>query len=271
MPGVSFDRAAGYYDATRGYPAGVDGQLRDAIVAHVAATYATHFLELGVGTGRIALPFLQAGYDYTGIDISTEMMAELSRKVTAQGLPNPQLHVGDVANMPFADASYDVIVSVHVLHLVDDWNATLREAGRVVRPGGYIILANDDHIAAEPPNPPDQIFPVWDAILDELSVPPEQRRAGAVRGLDSQFEEQLRDAGATVERITLITYPGKSRSAREGVQRFQQRLFSSCWAIPDDTFAIASKRLGEWLATTCTDPDTQYANMSRIDAIVARM
>jgi len=66
MPGISFDRAAEYYDNTRGFPEGVDEQIRAAIVNYTGASFNTRFLELGVGTGRIALPFIQAGYDYSG-------------------------------------------------------------------------------------------------------------------------------------------------------------------------------------------------------------
>src|SRR5689334_15191889 len=81
MASVSFDRAAEYYDSTRGYAEGVAERIRDAIVSYTGADKDTKFLELGVGTGRIALPFIRAGYDYTGIDLSQEMMAKLREKV----------------------------------------------------------------------------------------------------------------------------------------------------------------------------------------------
>ena len=271
MPGVTFDRAAGYYDATRGYPEGIDAQLRDAILAYVQAHPATRFLELGIGTGRIALPFLQAGCDYTGIDISAAMMAELERKAAEQRLPLPQLHLGDVAHMPFADASFDVVISVHVLHLVDDWEATLREACRVVRPGGWIILANDEAVQHEPPNPPDLVFPAWNTILDQLEVPDDLRRARVVRGLDPRFVDVLRDQGAAIERVALVNYLRAPRTAREIARRFQERLVSSSWAVPDDLHAQASQKLDEWLARVCSAPDLPFADEARIDAIAARM
>src|SRR5262245_29942346 len=82
MSPVSFDRAAEYYDTTRGYAAGSAERIRDAIVAYIGAERDARFLELGVGTGRIALPFIRAGDHYTGVDISQAMLERLSGKLT---------------------------------------------------------------------------------------------------------------------------------------------------------------------------------------------
>ena len=65
MPGVNFDRAAEYYDATRGYPPGVDEQLRDALIKQLQLAPQAHIIEPGIGTGRIAFPFVRAGYRYS--------------------------------------------------------------------------------------------------------------------------------------------------------------------------------------------------------------
>ncbi|MGQ9836552.1 MAG: hypothetical protein ACUVRV_00945 [Cyanobacteriota bacterium] len=52
---VCFDRAASFYDVTRGFPAGVDEEIADAILSAVEATQNTYFLEVGIGTGRLSL------------------------------------------------------------------------------------------------------------------------------------------------------------------------------------------------------------------------
>ncbi|WP_414520260.1 class I SAM-dependent DNA methyltransferase, partial [Synechococcus sp. H55.10] len=77
---VCFDRAADFYDATRSFPPAVEEEIADAILAAVGATPETHFLEVGIGTGRIALPLIRRGCPYTGIDISERMLAVLRRK-----------------------------------------------------------------------------------------------------------------------------------------------------------------------------------------------
>jgi ubiquinone/menaquinone biosynthesis C-methylase UbiE len=82
MTSVSFDQAVSHYDETRGLALGVAEQIRDAIVQFTQVQTATaRLLELGVGTGRIALPFIEAGYDYIGVDISLAMMDQLKQKV----------------------------------------------------------------------------------------------------------------------------------------------------------------------------------------------
>ena len=60
MPGVNFDRAASFYDATRALPDGVAEEVGDAILRRVAAGSDTRFLEVGIGTGRVALPLIRA-------------------------------------------------------------------------------------------------------------------------------------------------------------------------------------------------------------------
>src|SRR5882757_8901159 len=112
MPPASFDRAAEYYDTTRGYAAGSDERIRDAIVAYTAANSDTHFLELGVGTGRIALPFIRAGYDYTGVDLSPAMMARLADKLAGDADAAAyrfELREADITALPFEAARFDVI------------------------------------------------------------------------------------------------------------------------------------------------------------------
>ena len=52
MPGISFDRAVAYYDATRGYPPGVAEQIRDAIIRETNADHTTRFLEFKVNPRR---------------------------------------------------------------------------------------------------------------------------------------------------------------------------------------------------------------------------
>ena len=78
---LAFDRAAPLYDATRGYPPEVAEQIGAAIIKAADAQPDTRFLEIGVGTGRIALPIALHGYDYTGVDISAPMVDRLRAKV----------------------------------------------------------------------------------------------------------------------------------------------------------------------------------------------
>src|SRR5579862_6157046 len=145
---ISFDRAASYYDATRGYPPDVEQAIGQAIVAAAAATPATRFLEIGVGTGRIALPVIALGFDYTGVDISAAMMDRLREKLedieraTGQH-PRATLLEADMQALPFDDAHFDVVIAAHVFHLVGDPARAWQEAMRVLRPGGVLLVCGD--------------------------------------------------------------------------------------------------------------------------------
>ena len=271
MPGVSFDRAASFYDATRALPAGVTEQIRDQLIQALGIRPDWRMLEIGVGTGRIALPFIQAGYTYWGIDISAEMLKILQ----AQQPNTPSQHVtlmrGDVMKLPLRTHSFDMLLSMHVLHLVDDWRQTLHEAMRVLRPAGWLVLLNDEHAHTDTPSAGEQVQQAWSAILDELHVPEEQRRARAVRGLDQQFVDFLHEQGLSVKRITLLNYQKEPISIREVVRQYQKRIFSSLWFIPDDIYAQAAQRLEGWLTTQCAEPDTPLARPGKIDAIIGNV
>lgn len=129
-------RVADQYDALRGHPPAVARQIGEALAA--AAGGPGHVLEPGVGTGRVALPLLEAGCEVTGVDLSADMLAALA------GRELPRLHLvrGDVTRLPFAAASFDAAVCVHVLHLVDS-RAVLEALLHLVRPGGTLLLGRD--------------------------------------------------------------------------------------------------------------------------------
>lgn len=76
----NFDPDARQYDATRTFAPATLRRFVASILREVAATRATRFLELGIGTGRFALPLIQRGYRVTGIDISAKMLRRCRRK-----------------------------------------------------------------------------------------------------------------------------------------------------------------------------------------------
>ncbi len=274
MQSVRFDRAATYYDATRGYAPGSPERIRDAIIAQTGATSATRFLEIGVGTGRIALPFLAAGYRYAGVDLSRPMLAVLRAKLPSQG-SLPPLVEGDVTRLPFADARFDVVLGVHILHLVADWRATVREARRVLRsPGGQLLLAgetgpDDQPPGADAPPPPVQAQRAWRAILAELGHPERAGQPG-IRPQDPAVRAELEALGASVQELDLTAYERLPLSARMVAQGFRDRIYSSDWARPDELHAAAVARLEQWLASACPDPDTLFAMQGRFRVVLAQ-
>jgi len=270
MQSVSFDRAAGFYDATRGYAPGSAERIRDGIVAATNASRSTRFLEIGIGTGRIALPFLAAGYRYAGVDLSRAMLRVLQGKLPGD---SPQLVVGDATRLPFADGHADVGIAVHVLHLVADWRATLREAYRVLRrPGGQLLLAGDTGADEDSPDlaapAPVQAQRAWREILAALGHPVRTGQPG-IRLHDPAVRAELEALGAQVHELDLAEYERPPISARTVARGYHDRIYSSDWARPDAIHAEALARLDAWLAT-CPDPDTPYTLRGHFRAVLAR-
>lgn len=125
MPSQDFGRVADIYDATRSLPEGEMQLLLDAIASVIPA--GSPVVDVGVGTGRFALPLQQRGYNVVGIDISKAMMAKAAQKGVEQ------MVFADVQKQPFRDDVFEAAVLVHILHLVSDWATVVKEAARVSR------------------------------------------------------------------------------------------------------------------------------------------
>ena len=96
-------------------------------------------LELAAGTAR-NLPFYSADVRVTGVELSPEM-AELGKQRAADLGREIHMRVGDATELPFPDESFDTVVCTYGLCTIPDDAAAVREAKRVLKPGGRILLA----------------------------------------------------------------------------------------------------------------------------------
>ncbi len=104
-------------------------------------------LELAAGTAR-NLPFYASDVKLTGVELSSEMAALGKRRAEDLGR-EIDMRVGDAEALPFPDESFDAVVCTYGLCTIPDDAAAIREAKRVLRPGGKILLA--EHVRS--PNP----------------------------------------------------------------------------------------------------------------------
>jgi SAM-dependent methyltransferase len=237
---------------------------------------------LGVGTGRIALPFIRAGYDYTGVDISQAMMDQLLAKLendAQRASYRFQLRQGDITELPFEDSAFDVIIMVHVLHLVADWQAVLREARRVLRPGGWLLLGQDGDPNEGAPSDdtstpePLHVRRKWLELRREFGFDRPAGRANLwveERQVVNQIAAFLQQLGANTTVVRLAEFERPPLSPRGMVARVRERVYSSDWEVPDDVYAEMLCRLDEWFQRTITAPDTPAALTGVFSAIAAK-
>jgi SAM-dependent methyltransferase len=104
-------------------------------------------LDVGIGTGRVSLPFVEEGLNLTGVDASAAMIERCGRDARAADV---RLVTGELEHLPFAHEAFDTVMSVDTFTHFPDWAANLDELFRVTRFGGRIIVdvGSRDHVDA---------------------------------------------------------------------------------------------------------------------------
>lgn len=98
-------------------------------------------LDVGTGPGVIAIMLAEGGYDVTAIDFSPDMLAHARENALKRDL-SITFKQSDTESLPFADESFDVIVSRFVLWTVVDPQIVVNEWHRVLKPGGRVVYAD---------------------------------------------------------------------------------------------------------------------------------
>ncbi len=96
-------------------------------------------LEVGLGVGSDLLSWARAGADVCGVDLTEASVNLIRRRLDAEGL-HARVIVGDAENLPFEDGQFDIFYSWGVLHHTPDTERALRQAWRVLKPGGALKL-----------------------------------------------------------------------------------------------------------------------------------
>lgn len=152
-------------------------------------------LDLGSGGGFdcfIAGPRVGASGRVIGVDMTAEMVSRARAGIGAyrarSGLDNVEFRLGEIENLPVADASVDVVISNCVLNLSPDKRRVWREIARVLRPGGRVAISD---LALRKPLPP--------AVRDDVEA-----LVGCVAGAEliDDVRSAAESAGLRVLRLT---------------------------------------------------------------------
>jgi len=202
---VCFDRMAGTYDALRPSP---PPQVIEALAEELSDC--SLVLEVGVGTGRLAVPLLERGFRMVGIDLSRKML-DVGR---AKGLSH--VVVGDVCHLPFRQKAFDAVLAVHVLHLVRNWPALLSEVRRVTKEK---LVTN--WRAVEPPSP--SLRQVYHESLLERGFQP---------GVGNRWEDELARLIPPWREARILAYEEETK-LDEPLRSLRQREMTVTWDVPE--------------------------------------
>jgi SAM-dependent methyltransferase len=227
---VNFDRAADFYDQTR--LSAPETLARVVSLLHRELEGRGPSLEIGVGTGRMALPLWERGVRMVGVDISSRMVARLVEKAGGR-VPFP-LALGDATALPFRADAFGAALASHVFHLIPDWREAVAELVRVVRPGGTVLV---------------ELTGSWSEMYADV-----RGRLAEAGGLDrlhlgvsrsEELDDAFRRAGTTLRELPCVEERDEV-VLEELIRAFETGRFSYAWRVDDDLRPRAAREVREW-------------------------
>lgn len=115
-----------------------DSFEKDKILSMLGDLKGKRVLDVGAGTGRLAVRMVKSGADVTALDISEKMLKKLFN------VPSSMFHVvvGDAENLEFAGESFDVVIAAFLIVHLKDPRRFFDEAYRVLKSGGLFLVTN---------------------------------------------------------------------------------------------------------------------------------
>lgn len=116
-------------------------QSAKAFLDSVSIPEAARVLDVACGTGQLAIPAARSGAKVTGIDIAGNLIAQARERASNEGLAI-NFEIGDAEDMPYADAAFDVVISLIGAMFAPRPERAASELLRVCRPGGRVVMGN---------------------------------------------------------------------------------------------------------------------------------
>ena len=137
-------------------------------------------LDVGCGTGVFLRAAAERGAEVSGVDASSELL-----EIARDRVPDADIRRAEMEDLPFADDRFDVVAGFNSFFFAADMAGALREAKRVSRPGGQVVVqvwGNPDHCDVE------AMKAIVRPFLPEGPPPPQLWRSGALTDLCSQAD-----------------------------------------------------------------------------------
>ena len=239
---VAFDRAADYYDTTRG-AFDEEGTRLQTELLRGELSPSQPVLEVGIGTGQVALPLHDAGIDVMGLDLARPMMERL---VVKSGGDRPfPLVQADATRMPFAQGAFGAAYLRWVLHLIPAWETALAEMVRVVRPDGVICV----------------LLGVYGGRRAEI-----QDRFSEITGIDhtpvglgwnavADLDRTMATLGRRFRALPPIDQ-ASSETTEHFIRNIEANRYSWTWRLSDEVRMSTAQELRAWARERFADLDT---------------
>jgi ubiquinone/menaquinone biosynthesis C-methylase UbiE len=169
----------------------------EALVGTLGITPGLEVLDLGSGDGTTAIPEAQLGANVLGVDIATNLVAAGSARARAFGLANIRFQEGDACDLSdLDDDSFDLVVSIFGAMFAPRPFDVAKEAVRVTRPGGRIVMGNWI------PGDPTLVAQILRISAAYSPPPPEGFVSPVTWGVEENVIERFGAAGIPAERIS---------------------------------------------------------------------
>jgi ArsR family transcriptional regulator len=141
LAGDYFERNAARWDELRSLHVS-EGDVEAAILAAAGPGPFRRMIDLGTGSGRMLTLLCPRADEALGLDLSQQMLNIARRRTAEAGLERCQLRHGDIFATQLPGESADLVIVHQVLHYLSDPAAAVAEAGRLVAPGGRLLIAD---------------------------------------------------------------------------------------------------------------------------------
>ena len=253
-----YDLIAQNYDHTRWLTEPIAEEVADFMVNLVEANPETSFLEAGVGTGVNVLPLVKRGYVVTGIDVSQEMLNQFLQKLP-EVQSNLNLVCADASQLDFPDRSFDVVLTVHMIHTVANWQKFLDDIDRVLKPNGFYLNAQ----CITPPARM-EFESYFRAILAKYEAQDSQPEPKPIAKINIDIDQYFLNKG--YQSNYLIAKEWKvSNTVRELLSFFKLRAYGFCWRVSEEILEKAISEFENFCVKQYGSLDTELSSTAKFE------